>query len=247
MKKYNDIYFDLDSTLVKIEGLDYLGNRKGVGEEVKSMTTRAMEGEFSVADAFSQKMALIQPSKSDLEHLAQVYLGNIVEDAREVVELLHKLNKKVSIVTGNFAPAPSIFAENIGIPLKNVYQNTVNFDEDNNYLNFDEANPLLASGGKRSIVKKHAPEAVGTVFIGDAITDLETKEAVELFIGFGGVVKRDIVHKNSDVFVHSPSLAGILPVILNEEEIVQAESLGFKDLIQRANEIQSTGLIEVKV
>ena len=58
------------------------------------------------------------------------------------------------------------------------------------------------------------------VFVGDGITDLETKEHVARFIGFGGVVARDAVLKNADYFVHENSLAAILPHVLTAQEAI---------------------------
>lgn len=53
-----------------------------------------------------------------------------------------------------------------------------------------------------------------TVFIGDGSTDLETKDFVDLFIGFGGVVTRPAIKNKSDVYVDGP-LTSVLPHILN--------------------------------
>jgi phosphoserine phosphatase len=52
------------------------------------------------------------------------------------------------------------------------------------------------------------------VFIGDGITDLEAKPAVELFIGFGGVRQRERVCGESDVYLTEPLLAGIVPYLV---------------------------------
>jgi phosphoserine phosphatase len=39
------------------------------------------------------------------------------------------------------------------------------------------------------------------IFIGDGVSDLETKPAVDLFVGFGGVHTRVRVRENADVFI----------------------------------------------
>ena len=43
------------------------------------------------------------------------------------------------------------------------------------------------------------PEKV--VMIGDGVSDLETKEDVDLFVGFGGVVARDKVREGCDLWL----------------------------------------------
>ena len=66
MNKYDIVIFDVDSTLVKIEGLDWLAEYKGRGEEVRDLTKRSMEGEMDFNDAMTKKMELISPAKKDL-------------------------------------------------------------------------------------------------------------------------------------------------------------------------------------
>ena len=48
--------------------------------------------------------------------------------------------------------------------------------------------------------------------IGDGASDLATRPVVDLFVGFGGVVKREKVVNGADIFVSVNSLAPILPL-----------------------------------
>ena len=58
-------------------------------------------------------------------------------------------------------------------------------------------------------------------FVGDGITDLETRPHVQRFIGFGGVVARAAVREGAEHFVDSPSLAAILPLVLTTDELAR--------------------------
>ena len=49
-------------------------------------------------------------------------------------------------------------------------------------------------------------------FVGDGVSDLEAKPAVDLFIGFGGVVVRPRVKENADLYV--TNLRDVLPTSL---------------------------------
>jgi phosphoserine phosphatase len=53
------------------------------------------------------------------------------------------------------------------------------------------------------------------MLIGDGVTDLEARDAVELFVGFGGVVRRDRVAAEADVFIEAHGLASIVPLALS--------------------------------
>ena len=48
--------------------------------------------------------------------------------------------------------------------------------------------------------------------VGDGASDLATRGVVDLFVGYGGVVARQKVKDEADVFVGSQSLAPILPM-----------------------------------
>ena len=50
------------------------------------------------------------------------------------------------------------------------------------------------------------------LMIGDGASDLATQDAVDLFIGYGGVVKRESLLEGAEVFIHKESLAPVLPL-----------------------------------
>ncbi|PJF23859.1 MAG: hypothetical protein CUN53_20760, partial [Phototrophicales bacterium] len=80
------------------------------------------------------------------------------------------------------------------------------------YLDYDEG-PLTVSSGKPMIVQKLAGSRPGRrMMIGDGVSDLATREVVDLFVGFGGVVPRPKVREGADIFVSVNSLAPILPL-----------------------------------
>ena len=95
MHKYDKIIFDCDSTLVSLEGLDELAELKGKKSEVAELTRLSMEGNVKLEDVFSLKMAMIRPSRSDLEYLGKLYTQNLSEDVGDIIELLIALKKDV--------------------------------------------------------------------------------------------------------------------------------------------------------
>lgn len=219
MKKFNAVIFDLDSTLVKIEGLDWLAEKSGKAKLVERLTSKSMNGEISVEEAMQKKMALIAPSYEDLILLGNKYIESIVADAKQVIEILIKLNKQVWIVTGNFQPAVSILAKELGIPEDRVISNEIYFDELGKYKGFNINHPLSKNGGKAKVLKKVIKKSLKVVFIGDSISDLETASSVDLFIGFGGVKVRKAVKDNSKIFIKSKSLYPILNQVLDANEL----------------------------
>jgi phosphoserine phosphatase len=54
--------------------------------------------------------------------------------------------------------------------------------------------------------------------VGDGVTDLEAAEAGVTVIGFGGIVRREIVVARASVFVEAKTLTAVLDFILTPAE-----------------------------
>lgn len=208
------VFFDLDSTLCKLEGLDYLAELKGVGEKVRQMTFKAMNGDLDYEKVMKIKMDLLRPSKQDLLEFSKKYLENITPGASEVVESLKKAGIKPFIITGNFRQPALAVARKIGIDDKDVFANEVIFDEKGEYKTADFSNPLFKTEGKRVVVQSVLANfpSLKSFFVGDGSTDLAVKGVVDYFIGFGGIVVREKVKKGSDFYVYS--LKEVLETVL---------------------------------
>jgi len=220
MQKFGVIIFDLDSTLVKLEGLDWLAGQTGKGNRLRPLTIKSMNGELDFHQAMVVKMRAISPSYSDLVKLGKKYCDSVVKDAREVIDVLHHLGKQVWLLTGNFQPAVGILGKFLGIPDKRIICNKIIFDKNGNYIGFDDESPLAYNGGKavmiKRLIRKHRGERI--VLAGDGLTDLEAKHAVDLFIGYGGVIERNNVRSNSDFYIDSESMFPLLDLVLTKTE-----------------------------
>lgn len=202
--------FDVDSTLVTIEGLDYMASLKNKVDEISQITRLAMNGEISMKDAMEKKMATISPSISDLVSMGNAYVKNVVTGVVETISTLHKNKIKVWIVTGNFQPGVGILAEHLGIEPEHVITNEIFHNKDGSYRSFNLNHPLSNNGGKKTMIQKIRTRFGKVCFIGDGSTDLDTQEEVELFIGFGGVIRRKNIEENSHVYVSNPDMTSIL-------------------------------------
>lgn len=207
------VFFDLDSTLVKIEGLDFLAEKKGI--DLSEVTRRAMDGQMDFGESMKLKMGLIKPSRDDMDFLAEKYKESLVDDAQAVVARLRKSKIQVGIMTGNFVEAAYPVADMLGIDRKNVHANSIRFDENGGYLGYDESNPLIqSSDGKLEVMRRIRPNYRRMVMVGDGSSDMRTKSVVDKFIGFGGVEERSSVRDGSAVYIQSPSLAPVLYEVL---------------------------------
>ncbi|MCX6790679.1 MAG: HAD-IB family phosphatase, partial [Candidatus Gribaldobacteria bacterium] len=201
--------FDCDSTLTAMEGIDWLAQNKGCSDKVEVLTAQAMGGKIKFEEVFARRLALIQPTLQDLELLAERYIANQLKDVASVIEKLQSLGKNVFIVSGGYSLAVKHLAQNLNIPAENVFAVDLFFNPNGNYLGFDDKNPLTRSGGKKTVIEKIVTTG-STIFVGDGFTDLEAKNAVDLFIGFGGVIIRPIVQQEADIFIKIKSLMPVL-------------------------------------
>jgi phosphoserine phosphatase len=85
------------------------------------------------------------------------------------------------------------------------------FKPSGEYEDFDRRSLLARPRGKEVVVRDIRARTKGkAAFIGDGVSDLEAKPAVDLFVGFGGVHTRARVRDNADVFVAGPRLEAVL-------------------------------------
>ena len=211
------VWFDCDSTLTAIEGVDELASFRTaeVRQRVARATERAMQGEVSVEHVSGERLALVAPTREECALLARRYVEHTVPDAEGVVTALRRLGKAVGIVSGGLLPPVLAFAEHLGIAPELVRAVAVTFDPDGRYAAFDADSPLTQSGGKaRVLADGPRPCAV----VGDGVTDLETEPFVDRFVGFGGIVRRAAVESRARFFVAEPRLSAVLPLLLTEAE-----------------------------
>lgn len=213
--RFRQVFFDVDSTLVTIEGIDELaaGN-----PEVAALTAAAMNGEISLDAVYERRLQMIRPTRQAIRDLAEKYVASTVEGAHETIRALGAAGATVHLVTAGIEQAVAPLADSLGLPPRSVHAVALHFHDDGSYAGFDRRSFLCRPGGKELVVRDVRARSHGkAAFIGDGVSDLEAKPAVDLFIGFGGVHMRRRVRENAEVFVSERQLTAILPYLLEEE------------------------------
>jgi phosphoserine phosphatase len=195
--KYRFAFFDVDSTLVTIEGIDVLADGN---LEIAKLTDAAMNGEIPLDQVYAKRLEMIRPSKDRVEQLGATYVRSIVDGAKETIATLQDNGVIVHLVTAGIEQAIVPLANALNV--RNVHAVKLTFDANGNYADFDRRSFLTRSDGKGLVVRDIRARSHGkAAFIGDGVSDLEAKPAVDLFIGFGGVVVRPRVKENADLYV----------------------------------------------
>lgn len=221
------IFFDCDSTLSTIEGIDELAKLKGKEWRVGLLTQKAMDGDLDLAEVYGKRLRAIRPTRGQLKAIEERYWETIVPDVQAVLDALRFLNKEVFIISGGLAEPVKGFGKRLGVAPEHIRAVELEYNElsgewwhyhepqtqhKQTYLDYNEG-PLTVTSGKPEIIRQLSRGKHGRrLMVGDGSSDLATREVVDLFVGFGGVVAREKVLKESEAFIHCESIAPILPL-----------------------------------
>jgi len=239
---YRHVFFDCDSTLTTVEGIDVLAEQAGRSEQVELLTEAAMNGEVDLEDVYGERLAHIQPTRAQIQALRQVYKDNAVADAAMVIAVLQHLGHETYIISGGLEEPVREFGISLGVPADHIRAVGVEYDElvgswwshhegqEANYLDYGRG-ALAVSEGKEEIVHELKGSQPGaSLLVGDGTSDLLAGEAVDLFIGFGGVAARPKVEAGAPVFIRSAGLAPVLPLAAGPSAMARLEETSYRAL-----------------
>ncbi|BCX50138.1 phosphoserine phosphatase [Haloferula helveola] len=197
------IFFDCDSTLSSIEGIDELARAGGdeVFRKVESLTNAAMNGEIPIHEVFPKRMEIIRPNRDLCDSVARKYIETETPGVRSFISQLKESGWTPVILSGGFAPLIEPLAKELGI--RHIEAVPLYFSTEGEYSGYGSGFPTTRNGGKPEVIEawKQAMLPERTIMVGDGISDMESKTAVDLFIGYGGVVEREPVRKGADLWI----------------------------------------------
>lgn len=257
---YKHVFFDCDSTLSTVEGIDVLAETVGKKWRVEVLTNAAMDGKLNLEDVYAKRLRAVRPTHEQIRQIRAVYKRNIVADAQAVIAALQFLGHHVYIISGGLAEPVQEFGVFLGVPKENIRAVHVDYDQlagewwyaetdfqkpkRKRYIDYKEG-ALTVSNGKAQIIKELLGMQNGrSLLIGDGNSDLLAGHTVDLFVGFGGVVQRERVKAESPAFIHTPSLAPLLLLASGPAAIRQVKDTPHEAVFQNAINLTSTGAID---
>jgi hypothetical protein len=81
------------------------------------------------------------------------------------------------------------------------------------------------------------------MLVADGVSDLVARVAVEVMVGFGGVIARERVAAEADVFITCPSLAPILPLALAQIERTAMTNSIYDAVLNKGVKLIETGQV----
>ena len=177
------VVFDMDSTLIEAEVIDELAKRAGVGEQVMSITDRAMRGELNFKDSFSERVALLKGlPASVLEDIAHTL--PVTEGAAHLISVLRRLGYRTAIVSGGFTYFAKALQAQLGIDY--VFANEL--DIENGVVTGRVTGDVVDGERKAQLLRQLAQaEDISlqqVIAVGDGANDLQMLSIAGLGIAF---------------------------------------------------------------
>ncbi|HEX2203638.1 MAG TPA: HAD-IB family phosphatase [Longimicrobium sp.] len=230
---FASVVFDCDSTLARIEGIDELASG-ALAPEIAALTEAAMQGVIPLEEVYGRRLEILHPTRARVAALADAYVAALVADARETVAALRWLGKTVRIVSGGLRPPVEAVAAVLGIAPGEVAAVGIEFTDDGAYRDFERASPLARSGGKTIVLRGwNLPRPA--LMVGDGVTDLEAREAVDAFAAYMGVAHRPAVAAGADFVLAHESLAPVLALAASEDDRARLASSEWAELLRRGD------------
>ena len=163
---------DMDSTSVEQECIDELALEAGVGDGVRQITSRAMNGELNFESALRERVAL-------LKGLSESVIGKVLEEritfmpgARELVATIRARGAYTALVSGGFTAFTSQIAAELGFDEHRSNRLLVN----DGSLTGKVAEPILGRDAKvaalNDMAQKLGIDVSDAIAVGDGANDL---------------------------------------------------------------------------
>lgn len=240
---YRHVFFDCDSTLTAVEGIDVLAERAGMGDEVRRLTDAAMNGEVDLEDVYGERLTRISPSRQEILAVRQDYKDHAVADAALVIAVLQHLGHETYIISGGLEEPVREFGISLGVPADHIRAVGVEYDDlvgawwehhrgqEAHYMDYGRG-ALAVSEGKEEIVRELIGDQPGSsLLVGDGTSDLLAGESVDLFVGYGGVVARPKVVEGAPVFIRAGGLAPVLALAAGPAALSRLEETSYRALL----------------
>ena len=204
-KQKQVVIFDCDSTIIQGEIIDELARVAGVGETVKEMTIKAMNGEMSYTEAVKKRVSLLKGLT--VEQLEILTKGiHLTPGAEELIATLHRMGYKVGVISGGFTFFTDYLKKHLNLDY--VFANELAVE--NGVVTGEIKGDIVDAKRKGDILQKIAKtERISLdqiVAVGDGANDRFMLENAGLAIAFS---PKEILKEYSDGMITTDNLSGL--------------------------------------
>jgi len=212
------VVLDVDSTLIQDEMIELLAEEAGTLEEVRAITSTAMNGTSDFATSLRLRLALLEGLDAAAIDAAWARL-RYTPGARTFVRTLRRLGYTVAIVSGGFTAFTDRLRADLGID--HAFANQLEIVDGR--LTGKIVGPVVDRARKAELLQQIADQAgiplAQTVAVGDGANDLDMLSVAGLGIAFNA---KPVVEAAADTSLSVPYLDAILFVLGIKREEVEA-------------------------
>lgn len=163
---------DMDSTMIQQECIDELADEAGVGDRVKDITARAMNGELDFEGALIERVGLLGGLDESVIDKVLNERITLMPGGKELVATMRKTDGYAALVSGGFTAFTARVAELLGFD-----ENRANtLLAENGRLNGDVQRPILGRQAKiealEQITERLGISESDVIAVGDGANDL---------------------------------------------------------------------------
>ncbi len=171
-RKKKMLLADMDSTMIQQECIDELADEAGVGERVKDITARAMNGELDFEGALTERVGLLKGLDDSIIDNVLNERITLMPGGRELVSTMRLNGGYAALVSGGFTAFTARVAELLGFD-----ENRANtLLTENGKLNGDVKRPILGRQAKiealEQISNRLGISGTDVIAVGDGANDL---------------------------------------------------------------------------
>ena len=163
---------DMDSTMIQQECIDELADEVGVGDRVKEITARAMNGELDFEAALDERVALLADQPANIIDKVLKERIKFMPGGRTLIATMKADGAYAALVSGGFTAFTNKVAETLGFD--EHHANTLLVDGDK--LSGKVARPILGREAKveqlEKITAKLGLSENDVIAVGDGANDL---------------------------------------------------------------------------
>ena len=206
LDKYNiKLLIDFDSTFIKSESLDIISSISlnhhpssiETINQIKELTSKAMEGKISFSDALLNRIQLLDAKKEHIDLTIKKIKDDISDSFKRNKDFFINNFENCYIISGGFTDIIEPVISDFCIPKKNIFANDLIFDDKGYLKSINKQNPLSQDLGKIAAAKTINGEKI---IIGDGYTDYEVRKhgVASYFIQHIENINRKNLNKNAD-------------------------------------------------
>ena len=198
--------FDFDSTLMDGETIEFLAREVGLEQEVKEITTKAMQGELDFFESLQKRVSLLKGLKVDTVNEICRNLP-LMNGAEETIKELKQKGYKVVCFSGGFKNATVPFAQKLGLDAE--FSNILHSKD--NILTGMVGGEMMFNNSKGQMLLT-LQRLLGitrekTLVIGDGANDLSMFKYADKRVSFCG---KPILEKEANIIIKEKDLSLIL-------------------------------------